>query len=247
MTGMIGLLTDFGTRDPYVGQLHAVLAQRAPGTVVVDLWHHLPPFDSRAAAYLIPAYARSLPPGSVYMCVVDPGVGSARPAVALQLDGDWYVGPDNGLFAMLWRRARARECHAIDWRPPVLSASFHGRDLFAPAAAMLARGAPPAMHAAGLGATGEDWPDELPEVVYIDHYGNAITGMRAAAVDSRSILRLGDRRIVHAGTFSDTGPGEAFWYENSNGLVEIAVNRGNASEQLRIRHGDQFAVVPSTP
>lgn len=181
------------------------------------------------------------------MCVVDPGVGSARPAVVLHLDGDWYVGPDNGLFALLWRRARSRECQVIDWRPAELSASFHGRDLFAPVAAMLATGTPPAMHAAGLGDTGADWPDDLPEVVYIDHYGNVISGMRAASVDCRSILQLGEQRIAHAGTFSDMGPGEAFWYENSNGLVEIAANRGNASQQLRLHHGDEFAVVPSKP
>jgi S-adenosylmethionine hydrolase len=242
---MIGLLTDFGTRDPYLGQMHAVLAQEAPDVPVVDLWHSLPNFDARAGAYLLPAYARGLPPGSVYVCVVDPGVGSSRPAVALELDGDWYVGPDNGLFAVLWRRARTRQCHVIDWRPAEMSASFHGRDLFAPVAALLARGQHPAMHEAKLKAHGDAWPEELQEVVYIDHYGNAITGMRAAAIKQKGSLQLANRLVPHAETFSDAPREQAFWYENSNGLVEIAVNSGCAEQGLGLHLGDEFAVIPS--
>nr|AKQ01249.1 putative protein, putative protein [uncultured proteobacterium Rifle_16ft_4_minimus_1560] len=129
---MIVLFTDFGLTDPYVGQLHAVLAREAPGAPVIDLFHSVPDFNIRAGAYLLPAYAREFPPGTVFVCVVDPGVGSGRRAVMLKADKCWYVGPDNGLFEMVQRRATEYECRAIRWRPPGMSASFHGRDLFAP-------------------------------------------------------------------------------------------------------------------
>jgi S-adenosylmethionine hydrolase len=242
---MIGLLTDFGTRDSCVGQLHGVLAQRAPGVPVIDLWHHLPLRDVRASAYLLPAYGRGLPPGSVYVCVVDPGVGGLRPPVALRLDGNWYVGPDNGLFAILWRRARERSCFVIDWRPDTLSNTFHGRDLFAPVAARLAKGQDVPMHDAGLEVHREDWPDDLAEILYIDHYGNAISGIRAGSIARDSKLRIRDLTISGAEAFSAVPRGTAFWYENSNGLVEIAVNLGSAARQLDLGTGDKVTVLPS--
>ena len=243
---MIGLLTDFGIRDPYVGQLHGVLVQQAPGVPVIDLWHHLPLRDVRAAAYLLPAYGRGLPPGSIYVCVVDPGVGGPRTPVALRLDGNWYVGPDNGLFAILWRRARERDCFLIDWRPPGAAATFHGRDVFAPMAAKLANGEKAPLQLAELQVECTDWPDELAEIVYVDRFGNAISGTRAASIAPGSILRLGEHTISGAKTFSDVAPGAAFWYENSNGLVEFAVNLGSAARQLGLGIGDKFAVITST-
>ncbi|MEJ2107909.1 MAG: SAM-dependent chlorinase/fluorinase [Acidiferrobacteraceae bacterium] len=242
---MIGLLTDFGIRDPYVGQLHGVLVQQAPGVPVIDLWHHLPLRDVRAAAYLLPAYGRGLPPGSIYVCVVDPGVGGPRTPVALRLDGNWYVGPDNGLFAILWRRARDRKCFGIDWRPGTISNTFHGRDLFAPVAAQLARGENVPMHGTEPEVQHPDWPDDLAEILYIDHYGNAISGIRAASIPPGSGLRIADLVVSRAGTFSDVAAGEAFWYENSNGLVEIAVNLGSAAEQLALGTGDKVSVLTS--
>jgi S-adenosylmethionine hydrolase len=242
---MIGLLTDFGIRDPYVGQLHGVLAQRAPGVPVIDLWHHLPVRDVRAAAYLLPAYGRGLAPGSIYVCVVDPGVGGPRPPVALRLDGSWYVGPDNGLFAILWRRARERDCYLIDWRSQGVSATFHGRDVFAPVAAQLAMGQEASVQVTDLQVQCADWPEELAEILYIDHYGNAISGIRAASVPAGSTLRLGNLTVPGAETFSDVAPGTAFWYENGNGLVEIAVNLGSAAEQLSLGMGDKVSVLTS--
>src|SRR5581483_10791489 len=137
---MIALYTDFGVADPYVGQVHAVLAQAAPGVAVIDLLHAVPNFDIRAGAYLLPALGAELPADTIFVCVVDPGVGSERRALIVRADGRTYVGPDNGLLHVVWQRARSRECRAIDWRPARLSASFHGRDLFAPVAARLACG-----------------------------------------------------------------------------------------------------------
>src|SRR5205085_2477038 len=137
LSSMIVLFTDYGVGDPYVGQLHAVLAREAPGIPVVDLFHGVPSFDVRAGAYLLPAYVREFPEDSVFLCVVDPGVGGERKPAMVRADGRWYVGPDNGLLSILAARAGSVESYAIAWRPPGLSASFHGRDLFAPVAARL--------------------------------------------------------------------------------------------------------------
>ena len=140
---MIVLCTDYGLAGPYVGQVKAVLARAAPAVPVVDLFADLPPFQPKLAAYLLAAYAEAFMAGDVILAVVDPGVGSARAALAIEADQRWYVGPDNGLFEIVLRRARAAQCWRIDWRPAAISATFHGRDLFAPVAAGLAQGEPP--------------------------------------------------------------------------------------------------------
>jgi S-adenosylmethionine hydrolase len=239
---MIALFTDFGLSDPYVGQLHAVLALAAPGVPVIDLFHAVPDYDIRAGAYLLPAYAGELAAGTVFVCVVDPGVGGARRPLMLQADGRWYVGPDNGLFEIVARRAAAMECFEIRWRPSRLSTSFHGRDLFAPVAAALAHGERPDSQPARLTPpAGSPWPDDLAEVIYIDHYGNAVTGLRAAALARDRKLRIAGRMLAFAPTFGAVAPGAAFWYENANGLVEVAVHRGNAARALGIGLGETIS------
>jgi S-adenosylmethionine hydrolase len=240
---MIVLFTDFGAADPYVGQLHGVLARLAPGVTIVDLLHNVPAFDVRSGAYLLPALAAQFPPGTVFVCVVDPGVGSSREPVMLLADGRWYVGPDNGLFTLLARRAVAPECHAIRWRPPRLSASFHGRDLFAPVAAQLARGEIPESRPASLTTPAGEWPDDLPHIIYVDHYGNAMTGLRAAAVPPSCRLQVRRRNLEHARVFAEAHPGAVFWYENSIGLVEIAAKRKSAAAELGLLLGDALSVV----
>ncbi len=135
---MIVLFTDFGLEGPWIGQVEAVLHQQAPGVPVVNLFADLPPFDIRSAACLLPAYSSRFPSGTVFLCVVDPGVGGERPGVIVQAGDHWFVGPNEGLFALLARRAAQVKC----WELPAAgaaSASFHARDVFAPAAARLAR------------------------------------------------------------------------------------------------------------
>ena len=155
--------------------------------------------------------------GTIFLCVVDPGVGSARPAIILEADGKWYVGPGNGLFELVQRRAETTHSFDITWHPERLSASFHGRDLFAPVAAMLARGEAPPGRLRNDGADRQaDWPDDLSEVVYIDHFGNAMTGLRAAMLPPNARLAAAGRILERARTFSDLPPGMAFWYAVSN-------------------------------
>ncbi|MGE5147723.1 MAG: S-adenosyl-l-methionine hydroxide adenosyltransferase family protein [Candidatus Eiseniibacteriota bacterium] len=251
---MIALFTDFGLEGPYVGQMKAVLSRLAPAVPVIDLFADLPPYDAQAAAYLLAAYAPELPTGAVFLCVVDPGVGGPRRPAVLEADGHLYVGPDNGLFEIVARRAEAARWWEIVWRPEHLSASFHGRDLFAPVAARLARGErlPDDSTEAVPGEDGElpigmprdlddlrrrDWPDELARVVYVDRFGNAMTGLRASALRRGAVLGVGEHRLRHGQTFGDVAPGSPLWYENSNGLVEIAVNQGRADATLGIAVG----------
>jgi hypothetical protein len=240
---MIVLFTDFGPSGPYVGQLHAVLARAAPGVPVIDLFHDLPPYRVAAAAYLLPAYAQGLPVDSIFVCVIDPGVGGPRKPLLVRADHRWYLGPDNGLFAPLAARARHCVVEEILWTAARLSASFHGRDLFAPVAAQLARGRRPETRPAALTAAVGAWPADLAEIVYIDRYGNAITGLRASQVPGGARLRCGDHLLGPARTFSEVAAGRAFWYENSSGLVEIAVNQGSAAASLGVGIGQAIDVL----
>lgn len=242
---IIALCTDFGLAGPYTGQVKAVLHQVAPGVPVIDLFADLPAANPRPAAYLLAAYGSWFPPGTVLLAVVDPGVGGARAAVVVEADGRFYVGPDNGLFEIVLRRASDGRASEILWRPAKLSASFHGRDLFAPVAARLAVGVLPegALRRVSIGRF-TDWPDDLPEIVYIDGYGNAMTGLRAAALPAAAKLCAGGHVLSRARTFSDMPAGAAFWYENSNGLAEIAVNAGPAAGVLGLSIGTPVATLP---
>lgn len=241
---MILLFTDFGAAGPYVGQMRAVLAREAPDVPVIELFADAPMRNPRASAYLLAAYCQEFAAGSVFLAVVDPGVGGDRAAVALQADGIWYVAPDNGLLALVARRAAVVRWWRITWRPDVLSASFHGRDLFAPVAARLARGdSPQGEPLDGAQAIGGDWPDDLAEIIYLDHFGNAMTGLRAARVAADARLAAGGRELVRARTFSDMPEGAAFWYENANGLAEIAVTGGRAQQELGLSIGSDVKVI----
>src|SRR6516225_11333685 len=137
---MIVLFNDFGLEGPYTGQVKNVLCRTAPGVPVVDLFANAPAGKPKPAAYLLAAYGVWFPPGTVLLAVIDPGVGGPRPAVIVEAGGRWYVGPDNGLFELVRRRAESARTWEILWRPETMSESFHGRDLFAPVAGQLARG-----------------------------------------------------------------------------------------------------------
>ena len=141
---MIVLFTDFGVRDPYVGQVKARLAEHAPGQPIIDLLHEVPDFNPHAGAHLLAAFAAGFPPGSVFLAVVDPGVGTPRDAVVAMAGGRWFVGPDNGLLSVVSARHPDTRLWRITWQPKGLSATFHGRDLFAQIAAEIARGEFPA-------------------------------------------------------------------------------------------------------
>jgi S-adenosylmethionine hydrolase len=240
---MIALFTDFGWQGPYVGQLKLVLQEAAPAQFVVDLMHDAPRFQPRAAAYLLAALAVRLPQNAVTVAVVDPGVGSAkRRPVVVEADQRWYVGPDNGLLNVVARQADACNCWEIDWRPASLSNTFHGRDLFAPVAARLVTGQALDMTSTTLAEDPASWPADLAEVIYIDGFGNAVTGLRGSALAPSAQLKIGARLIRYAPTFAAVARGEAFWTVNANGLVELAINQGDASAELGLGIGTPVEV-----
>ena len=245
MIKRIALVTDFSAAGPYTGQLRLLLDGLLPGLPVLNLVSDLPPFRPDLAAYLLPQLLRDLPSGTLYLCVVDPGVGGERGALALELDDNWLVGPDNGLLAVTARRARELRCRRVDWRPQRLSDSFHGRDLFAPIAASLVEGIVlQGEDLAPEGMLGYDWPEESPRVIYADGYGNLCCGIRAQGVDRSSGIVAADRELRYARTFCEVPAETPFWYENSFGLVELAVNQGRADRLLGLQPGDEIYLAP---
>jgi S-adenosyl-L-methionine hydrolase (adenosine-forming) len=233
----IVLFTDFGPSVPYLGQMESVLRLAAPNVPVINLLSNAPTADPRLSSYLLAALRYSFPVDSTFLAVVDPGVGGDRRAIVLQADGQTFVGPDNDLFNSIAVQAKNVQWSEIIWKPEHCSMSFHGRDLFAPVAAKLA------IHKANdllrsferndLNA----WPQDLAAVIYLDHYGNAMTGLRYQETFSGKTLTVNGMAIKQAAAFGDVDAQQAFWYKNSSGLVEIAVNKGCAEKQLDLKLG----------
>jgi hypothetical protein len=238
---VIVLFTDFGTHDPYVGQIKARLAQLAPAQQVVDLLHEVPDFNPHAGAHLLAALAAGFPPGSVFMAVVDPGVGTPRDALVVLAGGHWFVGPDNGLLSIVAARNSDTQRWRITWRPQLLSYTFHGRDLFALIAADIAQGAFPADKLSSIDKLNVEFDaGDLPRVIYIDHFGNAWTGVRD--VPRTAYVSVAGERLRHSESFGFVGKGEGFWFINSVGLLELAVNRGSAATAYGLKVGDPVQV-----
>ena len=246
---VITLLTDFGTADGYVGEMKGVLIAGAPGAQLVDLTHDVSPQDIESGRLVVARCWRRFPPGTVHLVVVDPGVGSDRRALAVESDGRLLVGPDNGVLspALLAPGALA----VVLPVPPRAAPTFHGRDLFAPAAARLATGTP----LEELGTAVEEDPvvRRTPEarrqpdgsiagvVIAVDRFGNAVTNLVAfgggtVVVDGRELPL---RRV-----YADAASGEPLAVTGSNGLVEIAVRDGSAAHVLGLEKGKSVVLRP---
>ena len=238
---MIVLFTDFGIRDPYVGQVKARLTEHAPAQQVVDLLHEAPDFNPHAGAHLLAALASGFQPGSVFLAVVDPGVGTPRDAVVVLAGGHWFVGPDNGLLSVVAARHSDTRLWRIIWQPDALAPTFHGRDLFALIAADIARGEFPTDKLTPIDTLHVEFDaGDLARVIYIDHFGNAWTGVRGVLQDAR--VSAAGATFKHSESFGFVGKGEGFWFINSAGLLELAVNRGSAATAYGLKVGDPVAV-----
>ncbi len=241
---MIVLFTDYGIHDPYVGQLKARLAIEAPTQLVVDLLHAAPDFNAHAGAHLLAAFASTFPPGSVFVAVVDPGVGTARQGVVVMADGRWFVAPDNGLTSVLVARHADSKVWRIDWLPETVSSTFHGRDVFAVIAAEIARGEFPTSKLSERESLAVVFDaGDLARVIYIDHFGNAFTGIRAQGLPVTSRAIVNHHEFSHAATFGLCDKGKGFWFSNSIGLLELAVNRGHAASQFGLVLGSAVQVL----
>lgn len=243
----ITLLTDFGTADGYVGEMKGVLLAAAPSVTIVDITHDITAHDVELGRLAVARYWRRFPEGTVHVAVVDPGVGSERAALAVASDGRFLVGPDNGVLspALLLPGARAVRLRV----PKNASPTFHGRDVFAPAAALLATGS-------SLDSLGDPMNDPVihrtPEphrtpagdvvgqVIAIDRFGNAITNL-LAGIRPGSLV-VGGRTLAQRRTYSEIEPGDAGAVVGSAGLIEIVVREGRASDVLKLHRGDEVVL-----
>ncbi|SCA54898.1 conserved hypothetical protein [Candidatus Terasakiella magnetica] len=238
---MIFTFTDFGVLGPYLGQMKAAVLNVAPEEKVIDLMVDAPAFNIEASAQLLSGLLTNMGQGHVYLCVVDPGVGGTRKAICLKCDGSWFVGPDNGLFSQIISNAQEIESYEILWRPEVLSKSFHGRDLFAPVVAMISQNIEFKKQAIDRNnLTIFENIHKNCKVIYIDVYGNCWTGIKQSQCGMETCFIIGNEKVKYADVFCDTEEGGAFWYYNSSGFVEIAINQGSASKELKLDVGSQI-------
>ncbi len=227
------LLTDFGHRDPYVGVMKGQIYKSCPQATVIDLTHMVPPQDLTAAAFLLVKNYRWFPPGTVHLVVVDPGVGSARKAVAAKIGGHYFVAPDNGVLHWVLEQGKLEGAVALPV-PERASSTFHGRDLFAPAAARLAAGQ-------ALGQLGSELQElkrfsEVPEptrVVWIDHFGNLVT--RVERTEALAAVTLDGIRLPLVRTYAEVEPGQPLALWGSDEQLEISVRDGSAADFFKER------------
>ena len=247
---IITLLTDFGTADSYVAEVKGVLLSRAPGAVLVDLTHDVPPGDIRSASYILGRTWHRFPASTVHLAVVDPGVGTSRAALAIRAHEQYFVAPDNGVLTAVLRDAEV-EAVALA-TPPHSAPTFHGRDVFAPAAAELAVG----VSLTELGLRFDGIPERLAytsphqegrwtvgEIVYVDRFGTLITNLRAEVIPSRAVFEIEDLQVGPLmRTYTDVATGGLLAYVGSDGAVEVAVRDGSAAHRLGVGIGGRVRV-----
>ena len=255
---IITLTTDFGYADPFVGIMKGVISGINPAATIVDLSHGIAPQDIMAAALILRHSSQYFPRGTIHVAVVDPGVGSARRPLLLEFDGNYFIGPDNGVLSLVTEGGRATRIVYLSNRRYQLeptSPTFHGRDIFAPAAAYLSRGIAPE----AFGETIEDfveltWPAVLKtetsirgEIVYIDRFGNLFTNIRSADLGELPANQL--RVMIHDSSipglstnYAAVEQGTYVAIINSWGLLEIAVYKGNAQQCSGAIIGDKVQV-----
>jgi S-adenosyl-L-methionine hydrolase (adenosine-forming) len=256
------LLTDFGTADGYAAAMAGVIAAASPAAITEHAAHDVAPGDILGAAITLSRYALYYPPGTVHLVVVDPGVGSGRRPVAAAVDGRFFVGPDNGVFTLVLQQAGEAQVVVIqraglgDKAAP----TFHGRDIFAPAAAYLAAGGPlaalgPPVHDSvllDLPSPRLDADVATGEVLHVDRFGTLLTNIPdhwISAHDASALrVRAGEIDVGPVrNTFSDVASGKPVALVGSMGLLEIAVRDGSASEALALGRGDRVMVNAPSP
>lgn len=254
----VTLTTDFGTADGYAGEVKGVVLARCPAALPVDISHDVPPGDIRTGAWVLWRIWERYPPGTVHLAVVDPGVGSDRRPLAALAGRRWFVGPDNGLLTLVAREREVVEARRLDPGRVGLarvSDTFHGRDLFAPAAAHLAAGGDPRevgpeVDPSGLVLLRVPRPrragsEVRGEVAHVDRFGNLVTNIPADWVPAGAAVWVGEREVTVRGrAFADVEPGELVLIHGSVGTLEIAARDASAAERLGVGRGAEVRVAP---
>lgn len=255
---MITLLTDFGLSDVYVGVMKGAIAQINPTLNIIDITHQIPPQDIAAGRFCLMSAYPYFPLGTVHLAVVDPGVGSKRRAVAVEVERGFLVGPDNGLFSGILNQTEAIAAVELTnptyWRTNLPSATFHGRDIFAPVAAHLASGV--SIQQLGhkidvnslvqlpIGSYSQTATGVIGCIQYIDYFGNLISNIPGAVVQDKVwSIKAANLTISGTTTYSNTPIGSAIALVGSHSWVEIAIYQGNAKEQLQLNLGDRLEIV----
>jgi S-adenosylmethionine hydrolase len=251
---VISLLSDFGLQDEYVAVMKGVILDICPAARLVDISHLIAPQDVRSAAFVLYASYRYFPQGTIHLAVVDPGVGTHRRAVAVRMGSCFFVGPDNGLFSLILKKETAWEARLLEnaqFRRNPVSSTFHGRDIFAPAAAHLARGVRFDMLGPVCGLISVPWEEPVVgkdtvkgEVIHIDRFGNAVTNVAIELLEKKAparkwAVRAGRSAVSIRRTYGMVEPGEALALAGSTGFIEIAVNQASAASKLELHPGTQ--------
>lgn len=260
---IITLTTDFGLRDSYVAEMKAVIVSICPDVTIVDVSHEIPNFDVRTGAYMLASTAPYFPKGTIHVAVVDPGVGTKRRHLLIQTRQGFFVGPDNGLLFLAAEKQVVTSIREIT-NPKLMllnvSSTFHGRDVFAPAAAHLANGVSPAEFGPEIQEAVE--PDFakvtfkkgrlIGEVLHVDNFGNIITNVSEQELkhfkfrDTINIEVASRKMAIKFGkTYAETQPKETLTLVGSHGYVEIAINQGNAAKEFKAKPGDKVRLLLS--
>lgn len=257
MAPIITMLTDFGYRDGYVGVMKGVIAGICPAAQMIDVTHNIPAQNLAAARFTLLNTYTYFPDGTIHLVVVDPGVGTDRRAIALSINQHYFVGPDNGVLSGCLDRGSDLQAAALTnptyWRTPAPSHTFHGRDIFAAAAAHLAAGIP--LHQLGEAiapATLLRMPippcrrlpgGTLGSIQHVDHFGNIITTLPAPELATASHVLIGAVEVPIGQTYGEVEIGYAIALGGSHGWVEIAVNGSNAQVRFQVGIGDEVRLV----
>jgi S-adenosyl-L-methionine hydrolase (adenosine-forming) len=262
VVAVITLTTDFGTRDPYVAEMKAVILGLSPDVRFVDVTHEVAAHDVVEGGLAVEAIAAVCPPGTIHVAVVDPGVGTSRRGLVITSGQQFFVGPDNGIFTAPLSRVgwEAFDLRAVEFRRAAVSATFHGRDVFGPAAAHLSLGAAPG----GFGPPVADpvrlaWAESQEvgggvegRVIHVDRFGNLVTSIDAAAVDRVAraggveSVRIARRQVALVRTYGDLAVDEAGALVGSHGRLEVFVREGSAAARLGAGRGATVRLSRST-
>jgi S-adenosylmethionine hydrolase len=257
---MITLTSDFGLKDPYVAEMKGVILTIIPNATLVDITHDIEKFNIRMAAFTLASVAPYFPKGTVHLAVVDPGVGTQRRAILVQTTQGFFVGPDNGILILPAQNQGIEHIYQLTnpkFMLPGVSSTFHGRDVFAPAAAHLDKGVEPSEFGPEISdavtpkfaSVKRENGCLIGEVLHVDGFGNVITNIREKEmVNSKVVnvkLPIVSLKLAFVKTYAQAKLNEPIALIGSHGFLEIALNQGSAAEKLKVKAGDSVEVMPA--